>query len=264
MNDKYSQVRFERLQSVARITLASPKTRNALTFPMIDEIKRAITVSAEDPRVRVLLIDGEGESFCSGDNLKDMGELPHDGDWLQIVQKTWYTTIISMLRSLPKPVVTLAHGYVLGAGLELFMAGDIKVVVNDSRLGIPFARLGIAAMNYQLPRAIGSTRAARMLFTGDLIDGRTAVNWGLATESVQNFDELTERSQYWVQKFEKLSTSSIGIMKETFYQSYEMSESEWVNWWAGQWLSHRARLDRLGEGDVDWKQAPAPEVISDH
>ena len=264
MDDMYSQIRFEIIQSVARITLASPMTRNALTFPMIDEIKRAISISAEDSSVRVLLIDGDGESFCSGDNLKDMGELPYDGDWLQIVKKSWYTTIISMLRSLPKPVVTLAHGYILGAGLELFMAGDIKIVVNDSQLGIPFARLGMAAMNYQLPRSIGSTRAARMLFTGDLIDGQTAVNWGLATEAVDDIAQLTERGHYWAQKFDKLSTLSIGIMKETFYRSYEMSESEWLSWWAGQWLNHRARLDCLGTGEIDWRQAPAPELISDH
>ena len=264
MNNTYTQVRFERLDAAARITLACPGSRNALTFRMIDEMKQAISQCADDPNICVLLIDGEGESFCSGDNLKDMGELPHDGDWLQIVQKNWYTTIISMLRSLPKPVVTLAQGYVLGAGLELFMAGDIKVVVNGSRLGIPFARLGLAAMNYQLPRAIGSARAARMLFTGDLIDGRTAVNWGLATECVEDVGQLAERSQYWASKFRTLSTSSIGTMKETFYQSYEMSESEWTNWWAGKWLSHRARLARLGEEATDWKQAPPAEVISDY
>lgn len=241
----------------AHIRLNLPKSHNALTFRMIAELKEAIAIARETKDLAVLCLSGEGPSFCSGDNLRGMGEVPHDGDLLATTNHDWYHTVTQALRALPVPVVTLGHGHVLGAGLELFMAGDIKIVSESAQLGIPFARIGLAAMNYTLPRQIGFTRAARMLFTGDVINGKTAVSWGLATESVEDDAALDASRVFWAKKFSALSTRAIGEMKETFYQAYETEERHWYNWWSAQWINFLDRRRVLGP------DALAPSTIAD-
>lgn len=232
----------------ADIRLNLPASHNALTYRMIAELKAAIAHVGSCPDVAVLVLSGAGRSFCSGDNLKDMGPVPHDGDLLQTTMSESYHAVVTALREIPLPVVTLGHGHVLGAGLELFMAGDIKVATRDVTLGIPFARLGLAAMNYHLPRQIGFTRAARLLFSGDPIDGATAVDWGLATEMVDGQAQLEERANYWADRFRALSTTSIGTMKRTFYQSYETEERHWYSWWTSQWINFLDRQRAAGQG----------------
>lgn len=232
----------------ADIRLNLPSSHNALTYRMIAELKAAIARVRATSDIAVLVLSGAGRSFCSGDNLKDMGPMPHDGDLLQITSMDSYQAVVTALRELPLPVVTLGHGHVLGAGLELFMAGDIKVATRGVNLGVPFARLGLAAMNYHLPRQIGFTRAARMLFSGDPIDGITAVDWGLATEAVDGEPQLQDRARHWADRFRSLSTSSIGTMKRTFYQSYETEERHWYTWWTAQWINFLDRQRAAGEG----------------
>lgn len=257
----FCDIEFAVSDRCARINLNLPTSHNALTFRAIDELKAAIAMCRTIPDLAVLILSGNGRSFCSGDNLKGMGEIPYDGDLLTALQNDWYHIVARALRELPIPVVVLAHGNILGAGLELLMAADIKVVTRDARLGLPFARLGTAAMNYHLPRQIGFTRAARMLFTGDMIDGRTAVDWGLATEAVDDYDELLARSEEWAAKFRGLSTPAIGRMKETFYQSFELDEKHWYDWWIMQWMAHLERADRLGADALTPSPVAAPAMI---
>lgn len=250
-------------RNCAHLRLNLPRSHNALTFRMIRELKTAIAIASETPGLAVLTLSGQGPSFCSGDNLRDMGEVPHDGDWLATATHDWYQAIVQALRSLPLPVVTLGHGHVLGAGLELLMAGDIKIVTEDARLGIPFARLGTAAMNYHLPRQIGFTRAARMLFTGDVIDGGTAVRWGLATEAVTDDAGLQASREIWADKFRALSTRAIGEMKQTFYQSYETDERSWYTWWTAQWINYLDRHRVLGAEALTPSPVPPSSLIAE-
>ncbi|MDX8356429.1 enoyl-CoA hydratase/isomerase family protein [Sphingopyxis terrae] len=236
----------------ADIQLNLPASHNALTYRMIAELKEAIACIRATPDVAVLVLSGAGRSFCSGDNLKDMGETPHGGDLLATTTSDSYQAVVEALRGLPMPVMTLGHGHVLGAGLELFMAGDIKLATREASFGIPFARLGLAAMNYHLPRQIGFTRAARMLFTGDPIDGGMAVDWGLATEVVDGDAQLQERAAHWADRFRGLSTHSIATMKQTFYQAYETEERHWYMWWTAQWINFLDRQRAAGNG---WPKA---------
>lgn len=259
---KFFDIEFTIDDRCARITLNIPASHNALTFRAIAELKTAIAACHAIPELALLILSGNGPSFCSGDNLKGMGEIPYSGDLLAALQNDWYHIVARALRELPIPVVVLAHGNVLGAGLELLMAADIKVVTREARLGLPFARLGTAAMNYHLPRQIGFTRAARMLFTGDMIDGRMAVDWGLATEAVEDHNSLVARSEEWAVKFRDLSTPAIGRMKETFYQSFELDEKHWYDWWVMQWMAHLERMGRVGAEALTPAPVRAAEMVA--
>jgi len=247
--EDFQDIVFSIEDRCAHVQLNLPASHNALTYRTIAELKAAIASARATPDVAALILSGAGRSFCSGDNLKDMGAMPHGGDLLATTTSDSYQAVVQALRDLPLPVVTLGHGHVLGAGLELFMAGDIKLATRDASFGIPFARLGLAAMNYHLPRQIGFTRAARMLFSGDPIDGATAVDWGLATELVDGNPQLHERATYWADRFRTLSTWSIATMKQTFYQAYETEERHWYAWWTAQWINFLDRQRAAGEAE---------------
>lgn len=257
----YSEIRYAEFEGAATITLARPERKNALTFEMIGEIRDAIR-RARDSEAALLILRGEGDTFCSGDNLFDMGVDPFPNDHRRSLEEFWYEAIVKDLRALPKPVVCLAQGYVLGAGLELLMAADIKIVEAKARLGLPFARYGTVAMNYHLPRYIGFTRAARMLFTGDLIDGDTAVAWGLATEACAGAQELESRLEYWTQKFSAIPTGPLGLMKGTFYKAFDLAEDDWYRWWMTYWMARLMRPEDGASDEVDWRSAAPADFIT--
>ncbi|WP_374572256.1 enoyl-CoA hydratase/isomerase family protein [Phenylobacterium sp.] len=208
-------------QGVATISLRRPERLNALTFPMIAEINRAIGICAADGSTKCLVLCGEGDAFSAGDNIKGMGATAYKTDPLMRMREASYVSIVRNLRALDVPVVTVGHGFVLGAGLEVFMAGDIRLVHAEAKLGIPFIKLGLAGGCYQLPRLVGLTKATAMLFSGEPIAGTEAVAYGLATESAYTMEELNDRLAGWTELLSRRPTRSIGLMKRALYTCYE-------------------------------------------
>lgn len=219
----YDSIQFSADNGVARIELHRPERLNALRFDMIAEIKSAIDRSRGMQDVRCLVISGAGRAFCAGDNIKEMGEAPHGNDPLLRMRESGYISIVRALRSLDKPVVACAHGHTLGAGLEVFMGADIRIATHDASLGVPFIKLGLAGGAYQLPRFVGVTRAAAMLFSGEPVSGREAYEMGLVTEVADDTDGMHAACHRWTELLKQRSTSSIGLIKRALYRCYETS-----------------------------------------
>lgn len=210
----------------AVIRLERPERLNAMTFPMIAEIRECVRLCGEADSVKSVVIRGAGRSFCSGDNLNGMGPTAHPNDAFKRIREESYWSATQALRDLDKPVITAAHGHALGAGLELFMAGDIRLVTTDAALGIPFSKMGITGGTYELPRLVGLTKAAAMLFSGEPISGAEAAACGLATECVSDEAALDAASDRWTNLLATRSTQAIGLMKRSLYRSLEQSADE--------------------------------------
>ena len=144
---------------VLRLTLSRPERLNALNYAAIDAIKAGYAEAARDPGIRCVLLLGEGRAFCAGDDLTGMGEAPADMDPVDRAQTLGYVTAPRAARELGKPVVVGVQGYCLGAGFELALSADVRIVARDARLGTRFIRLGLSSGAYLLPRAVGITRA---------------------------------------------------------------------------------------------------------
>jgi enoyl-CoA hydratase/carnithine racemase len=159
-----SHVRRSVLDGVMSITLARPGKLNALTQPMLDDLLAAF-IAAAAPQVRVVLLAGEGRSFCAGADVKEsLGiEDPDRADH-------FLTTLARLLRtmsSLPKPVVAAVQGHAVGGGAELALEADLRVVAHDAVLGFPDVALGSTpATLYRLVRMVGEARAADMAMLG--------------------------------------------------------------------------------------------------
>lgn len=219
---RYEFINFHVREHHAEIVLNRPQALNALTFPMIAEIKDAIDQVRASSNMRSLVLRGEGRSFCSGDDIKSMGDPPFEPfDATRRHLDVGYLGVMQKLRELPMPVIVGIHGYALGAGCEFGLAGDIRILTEDVKVGLPFVRLTLSGGTYNLPRIVGVTKAVDMLFTGRNIDAREALDCGYATKLVKDTEELKEAIARYTDMFAKLPTKSIAYMKQAVYRAYE-------------------------------------------
>ena len=182
----------------ADIRLNRPEVLNAMSFEVFDALAAACDQIRGRDDIEVVVVSGEGRSFSSGIDLNSFGEVagsPRDG--IARAQAGF-----RKLADLPMPTIAAVRGHALGAGLQVALACDIRVVTEDASLGLLEMRYGIIpdlGGSNLLPRLIGSGRAKKMIWLAERIDGREAERIGLAEICVpasdldKTVDELAER-----------------------------------------------------------------------
>jgi enoyl-CoA hydratase len=163
---------------VARIFLNRPEKVNALDSVLLMALLDAIHRVGDAPDVRVVLLGGRGKAFCGGADVQELSALDASSA-PRFIQKIH--AVCEAIRRLPVPVVARLHGAVIGAGLEIAAACDLRVAAEGTRFSMPEVRLGIPSVVEAalLPRLMGSGRAAWLVLTGEAIDARQACEWGL-------------------------------------------------------------------------------------
>ncbi len=172
---------------VAVLTLNRPQRRNALSAEMLQAIFDALTSLVDDGQARCLLVRGEGKHFCAGADFSDVAE----GAATRARYGAGFERMLRAIEEHRLPVVAAVQGAALGAGCQLLAATDLAVAAEDSRIGIPSARLGILLdleKVQRLVRTIGPAHSREMLLTGRELDGREAAAWGLVTRVVKAKD----------------------------------------------------------------------------
>ena len=163
---------------VARIFLNRPEKVNALDTPTLVELLRAIDRVYRDPSVRVVVLGGHGRAFCGGADVKELAALTPKSARIFVEN---IHAVCAALRRLFVPVVARLHGAVIGAGLEIAAACDLRIAAPGTKFSMPEVRIGIPSVVEAalLPRLMGSGRAAWLVLTGEAIDERRALEWGL-------------------------------------------------------------------------------------
>jgi enoyl-CoA hydratase/carnithine racemase len=182
------RVRVEVREHVATVTLARPDKHNALDPPMFDGIVAAAERVAGEPRVRAVVLHGEGPSFCSGLDLASMmssgdgvagpleelgGEVPNR---FQRVAYDWVT--------LPVPVIAAVHGNCLGGGLQIALGADIRIATPDARMSVMEVKWGLIpdmSLSQTLPRLVRADVAKELVYTARLFGGEEAHRLGIVT-----------------------------------------------------------------------------------
>jgi enoyl-CoA hydratase/carnithine racemase len=182
------RVRVEVADHIATVTLTRPDKHNALDVPMFEQIIGAAESVASSPGVRVVVIHGDGPSFCSGldvvsimaagnglDGLTDRvgGEVPN---WFQRVAHTWI--------ELPVPVIAAVHGNCFGGGLQIALGADIRIAAPDARLSVMEVKWGLVpdmSITRTLPRLVAIDVAKELTFTGRVFDAAEAAALGVVT-----------------------------------------------------------------------------------
>src|SRR6185503_4441930 len=163
---------------VARILLNRPEKANALDTPHLEALLRALHRAADIPDLRAVLLGGRGRVFCGGADANELAALDASSA-AGFVQRIH--AVCAAIRGLAVPVLARLHGAVIGAGLEIAAACDLRIAAEGTRFAMPEVRLGIPSVVEAalLPRLMGSGRAAWLVLTGEPIDARRAHEWGL-------------------------------------------------------------------------------------
>jgi enoyl-CoA hydratase/carnithine racemase len=178
-------VERNRLGGVGTISLNRPHRHNAVDDGMYDLLCRVWDDVQADPEVRVVLLRGNGPSFCSGRDTGQLGERVAGESDLSFVRRHQRSRVAQLDST--KPVVAALRGHVLGGGLEMALAADIRVAATDVRMAFPEIRYGLMTDTGGSALATilaGPSRAKWLLMTGRAIRAETALAWGLVDEVV--------------------------------------------------------------------------------
>jgi enoyl-CoA hydratase len=184
-------VQLERTDDgVAVLTLDDPERRNAMTETMGDDLTARCAEVAADPGVRAVVLTGAPPAFSAGGDLAMLEELGRrareEGFDATDHMRAFYRRFLAV-RDLPQPVVAAINGHAVGAGLCVALACDLRLVAEDAKVGLNFARLGLhpgMGGSWLLPRTLGEQQAKLWLYTGRLVSGSDAAGAGLALEAL--------------------------------------------------------------------------------
>jgi len=185
-------IRTQSLGDVLEVALARPEKRNALTPDILRDLLAAIR--AIGPEAKCLLLSGDGAAFCAGFDLSLCKDSP-DGTVMRSLL-TGLHDCIGALRSLEIPVVIAAQGAAIAGGCALLGGGDVILTNAEAKLGYPVARLGVspAVSAPFLQNLAGAGVARARELENGLIDGRAALECGLAHECLDTTESLRDRS----------------------------------------------------------------------
>lgn len=173
--------------SILTIELNNPSKKNPLTFPLLGELVHQLEVAANEGK-KVAIIKGSGDSFSAGYNIDPGAKTDYVADHRIDADASRLSALSNLLRSIrnaPIAVISQIHGYCVAGGTDLLLSSDIAICAHDAKIGVPNVRsLGITLMSTVWPLLIGPAKSKLMMFTGDLIDGWLAEEWGLAALSV--------------------------------------------------------------------------------
>jgi enoyl-CoA hydratase/carnithine racemase len=166
---------------ISRLSLASPATRNAMSRAMWEALPSICDRVAADPSIRVLVVSGEGGTFCAGADISEFEDTYRTPESTKAVNAA-VRAAQARLRALPKPTIAAIEGSCMGGGCGIALACDLRVAAEGARFAITPAKLGIAyspADTRQLISAVGEAVAREMLLTARVLEAEEALRVGL-------------------------------------------------------------------------------------
>jgi enoyl-CoA hydratase len=241
-------VLYEVADRIARITLNRPHRGNGITRALVVELTECVRRADLDPRVHVMALSGAGPGFCGGYDLVQsaegqgqlegesgapgtggVGRVPgspldpevmranHDpsGVWDPTVDYAMMSRNVRAFMSLfhcGKPVVCKVHGFCVAGGTDMALCSDLLVIAQDAKIGYPPARVWGSPTTALWAHRLGAQRAKRLLFTGDSLSGREALEWGLAIEAPAP-ELLDERTETLLERIARMPINQLMMMK---------------------------------------------------
>jgi 2-(1,2-epoxy-1,2-dihydrophenyl)acetyl-CoA isomerase len=219
----YEYVTLEKEQGVAVITLNRPDRLNALGTRILNDLTAAIDEVSGDDEVRVVVFTGSGRGFCAGADLVEPSPFAAEERWLRVKPMARYGNLMLRLRNLEKPTIAAVNGIAAGGGFSLAMACDIRIASEDARFSSIFVRRALVVdmgLSYLLPRAVGTSKALELMYTGDIIDAQEAKEIGLVSKVVPH-DDLPGVTKELATRIANGPPIAIELTKKAVYAAQE-------------------------------------------
>jgi enoyl-CoA hydratase/carnithine racemase len=224
---------YETHGQVAIITLNRPEAKNAFSPEMIALWKKYLVKAGEDERVRVIVVTGKGETFCSGGDIRDMAEGKLKSWDMKRFLWDGVHRIALVLEDLDKPVIAAINGAAMGAGLDMALMCDLRVSSDQARLAESYINMGLIPGDggaFYLPRLIGTAKALELLWTGEILSAKQALGLGIVNRVVPH-ESLMEETLKLAGSIAARPPLAVRMMKRAVYQ--------------GQTSTLRAHLDYI-------------------
>ena len=213
----FSNIIYEEIGRVARITLNRPEVRNAFNLELLGEMITVIEQISVKDNVHALIITGKDGVFSGGGDFDFLeNELPKKSSQeIYNILKENYGKAALALRKLPFPVIAAINGPAVGAGFDMCLNCDIRLAAASATLGSIWVRIStIPALGgmYLLPRIVGYGRAAELIFSGDIIDAKEAYRIGLVNRIFAD-DRLRDEALSLADRLANNATGAISIAK---------------------------------------------------
>ena len=220
---EFKYIIYEKSEGIATITINRPEALNAFSAEVVSEILQAIEDMKADESVRVVVLTGAGEkAFSAGADIKAMKGMNalKARELSQMGEK-----LCSALENLEKPVIAAINGYALGGGLEVAMACDIRIASENARMGQTEINIGLIpgwGGTQRLTRLIGATKAKELIFTGKMIDAKTAEQLGLVNMVVPQ-DKFRETVRQFALELAQKAPVALKVAKALINKGAEIS-----------------------------------------
>lgn len=220
---------------IARITLNRPESINSFSEEMLDLWINALEKVRDSDDIRVVVLSGNGDGFCSGGDIKAMAA----GKGFYIGKEDMVSTGLArknalwnkiqriplLLQDIDKPVIAKMHGVAFGAGLDMTLMCDIRIAAESTKICESYLNVGLVPGDggaYFLPRLIGTDKALDMFWTGKVLTAGEAKEAGIVTYVV-NDSELDNFTEAYLEKLVNGPQQAIRFTKRALYQGQEMS-----------------------------------------
>jgi enoyl-CoA hydratase len=208
---RFDLIKVELEGAVLRIKLNNPEKRNIITDPVNEQISDAFQAASFDRAVRVVVLSGEGKSFCGGGDFAQMKRKVDDPS--QFFNNLWGSRrLVYTVLDCPKPTVAKLQGHAMGLGATLPLLCDLVVAVDDTKIADPHVNIGLVAGDggsLIWPQQMGYAKARKFLLLGEPITGKEASELGLIAESAPTFEAMEEIAERWIAKLANGASNAI-------------------------------------------------------
>ena len=216
--------------AIATVTLNRPHKYNTLRPDVLDGLDHALQRANRDPAVRVIVLEGAGDSFCGGfdfsegldhyEAIKEENYDPgHDVHWVTNPYTTYVTTFMGLWRG-SKPTIAKVHGYCVGGGSELALCADLVVASDDARFGTPYSRVWGCHLTGMWVHRLGLAKAKYYALTGQWLSGKEATEIELINFSYP-LEELDSRVRELAERLARIPLTQLVAMKLIVNQAYD-------------------------------------------
>ena len=252
-----SKVRTGQEAGVLTLTICRPEVRNALDYETKDLLSKGLRHAAQSEDVRVVVIEGEGVAFSSGEDLKS-----HQGEGERSIGKSLregLNPLVTRMRRLPKPIIAKIQGVAAGAGFSLALAADLRLGSEKARFFSAFTKIGLipdSGMNQTLPRIVGLGRAYEIAVTGRVVEAEEALQAGILNRLVPEADLDAEVARV-AAELAAGPTYAFGMTKLAMDRGFDLALEDLLAWEAdAQEAAGRTRDHREGVAAFFEKRPP--------
>src|SRR3954453_4237727 len=262
-NGTAEYVTREQNGSIMRITLNRPAKLNAIDYQVGAELYDAFARCQDDTSIRAIILAGAGRAFCAGDELgrertlDEQISLRRRGSIKHYVQGPGrWTSTVRMMRHLTQPIVCRIQGYACGAGFNLALGADFRIIARDAKLATPFIKRGMSTGTNLLQQYVGIGKAIEMTLLGEPVGADEALRLGLVTEVVEPA-ELDAAVERWAERLANGPSAAIGLTKSAVYRGWDQ-DVDGAYWQQGSATTQGRDLEDHIEGVAAFKEKRQP------